>query len=123
MNLSNDGWFGESGAQWQQAAAGFFRAVENGLPLIRCCNNGLTGWVDAQGRLQQVFHDDRGTIYGPSYLTAQIPLLSPGERRVPPFYHRHGNWFGWTCVGITGVVLLRRILRRRRTSRPAGQLP
>lgn len=123
VNLTNNGWFGDSAAQWQHAAAAVFRAVENGLPLVRCSNNGLTGWVDAQGRLRQVFRDDHGTIYGPGYLTAQIPLLSPGERRVPPFYHRHGNWFGWTCVGITGVVLLRRILRRRRTSRPAGQLP
>jgi apolipoprotein N-acyltransferase len=121
VNLTNDGWFGESSAQWQQAAAALFRAVENGLPLIRCCNNGLTGWVDAQGRLRQVFRDDRGTIYGPGYLTAQIPLLSPGEKRTPTFYHQHGNWFGWTCVGVTGVMLLGRILRHRRTSRLAAQ--
>ena len=117
VNLTNDGWFGENGAQWQQAAAALFRTVENGLPLIRCCNNGLTGWVDAHGRLRQIFRDDRGTIYGPGYLTAQIPLLAPGEKRIPTFYHRHGDWFGWTCVGIVGIVLIGRILRHRRASR------
>jgi apolipoprotein N-acyltransferase len=36
VNLTNNGWFGDSSAQWQHAAAAVFRAVENGLPLIRC---------------------------------------------------------------------------------------
>ena len=36
VNLTNNGWFGESAAQWQHAAGALFRAVENGLPLIRC---------------------------------------------------------------------------------------
>jgi apolipoprotein N-acyltransferase len=121
VNLTNDGWFGESSAQWQQAAAGFFRAVENGLPLLRCCNNGLTGWVDAQGRLRQVFRDNHGTIYGPGYMTAQIPLLALSEKRIPTFYHQHGNWFGWICVGIVGTTLITRILRLREASRRAAQ--
>src|SRR5262249_25713520 len=47
LNLTNNGWFGESAAQWQHAANAVFRAVENGLPLVRCANNGLTCWVDA----------------------------------------------------------------------------
>ena len=122
VNLTNNGWFGESSAQWQHAAAALFRAVENGLPLVRCSNNGLTGWVDAHGRLRQVFRDDHGTIYGPGCLTAQIPLLAPGERRVPTFYHQHGDWFGWACVGIAGSMLIRRILRQRRATRSPEQL-
>ena len=113
VNLTNNGWFGESGAQWQHAAAALFRAVENGLPLIRCSNNGLTGWVDAHGRLRDVFRDDHGTIYGPGFLTAQIPLLAPGEHRAPTFYHQHGDWFGWACVGVAGIMLISRIPRRR----------
>jgi len=42
LNLTNNGWFGESAAQWQQAACAVFRAVENGLPLIRWAE-----WNDA----------------------------------------------------------------------------
>jgi apolipoprotein N-acyltransferase len=122
VNLTNNGWFGESGAQWQHAAAALFRAVENGLPLVRCSNNGLTGWVDARGRLRDVFRDDHGTIYGPGFLTAQIPLLAPGQRRAPTFYHQHGDWFGWGCVGVAGMMLIGRILRCRQTSRLAAQL-
>jgi len=122
VNLTNNGWFGESGAQWQHAAAAVFRAVENGLPLVRCSNNGLTGWVDAQGRLRQIFRDDRGTIYGPGFLTAQIPLLAPGAKRIPTYYHQHGDVFGWACVGFTGIILLSRILRRRQSTRSPAQL-
>ena len=44
LNLTNNGWFGESAAQWQHATSALFRAVENGVPLVRCTNNGLTKW-------------------------------------------------------------------------------
>jgi apolipoprotein N-acyltransferase len=114
VNLTNNGWFGASAAQWQHAAGALFRAVENGLPLIRCSNNGLTGWVDSRGRLREVFRDDRGTIYGAGFLTAEIPLLGVGQKRAPTFYHEHGDWFGWGCAGIGGIMLSRRILSGRR---------
>jgi apolipoprotein N-acyltransferase len=113
VNLTNNGWFGEGAAQWQHAAGALFRAVENGVPLVRCSNNGLTGWVDAHGRLRQVFRDDRGTIYGAGFLTAEIPLLGVGEKRAPTFYREHGDWFGWVCVGIAVIMLIGRILRWR----------
>ncbi len=119
VNLTNDGWFGESAAQWQQAAAGLFRAIENGRPLIRCCNNGLTGWVDAHGRLRQIFRDAQGTIYGPGFLNVEIPLLTPGQTRPPTFYHQHGDRFGWTCVALSVLTLLARILHALRSNRPA----
>jgi apolipoprotein N-acyltransferase len=112
VNLTNNGWFDEGAAQGQHAAGALFLAVENSLPLIRCSNNGLTCWVDGQGRLRSVLRDSRGTIYGPGFLRAEIPLLAPGQRRAPTFYHTHGDWFGWTCVGIAAIILGRRIVRR-----------
>ncbi len=113
VNLTNNGWFGEGAAQWQHAASALFRAVENGVPLIRCSNNGLTCWVDAHGRLRQVFRDDRGTVYGAGFMTAEIPLPAAGEHHARTFYNRHGDWFGWCCVGIAGAVLALRIARRK----------
>ena len=109
VNLTNDGWFGEGAEQWQHAGSAVFRAVENGLPLLRCCNNGLTCWIDSRGRLQQVFRDDTGSIYGPGVMTAQIPVLPPGGKRDATFYNRHGGWFGWGCVMFTGIVILARL--------------
>ena len=94
VNLTNDGWFGEGAEQWQQAAAGIFRAVENGLPLVRSCNNGVTCWIDPHGRVRQIFKDTTGRIYGPGWMTMDLPL--PAERPAPTFYNRHGSdWFGW----------------------------
>ena len=122
VNLTNNGWFGDSAAQWQHAAGALFRAVENGLPLVRCSNNGLTGWVDSRGRLREVFRDDRGTIYGAGFLTAEIPLLGVGEKRAPTFYHEHGDWFGWVCVGIAGIMVIKRVVRWRQ-SRKLPQVP
>ena len=57
VNLTNNGWFGESASQWQHAASAAFRAVENGVPLIRCCNNGVTCWIDARGQVREIFRD------------------------------------------------------------------
>jgi apolipoprotein N-acyltransferase len=109
VNLSNDGWFGEGAAQWQQAANAAFRAVENGLPLLRCCNNGLTCWIDAHGNFQQILRDERGSVYGAGVMPASIPTLPPGERRVPTFYQQHGDVFGWVCTAIGALILWKRL--------------
>ena len=113
VNLTNDGWFGDGAAQWQQAAAAIFRSVENGVPLVRCCNNGLTCWSDATGRLRRIFRDPDGSVYGPGALTIDLPV---GVKRTATFYNRHGDWFGWACVGVTGVLLVIIISSPRRRS-------
>lgn len=107
VNLTNNGWFGEGAAQWQHAAAAIFRAVENGVPLVRCSNNGLTCWVDSYGRIQQFFHSPGDDIYGPGYMIAHIPVLFPGETRAPTFYRLHGDVFGWACVAFTLLQIVR----------------
>jgi apolipoprotein N-acyltransferase len=111
LNLTNDGWFGEGSAQWQQAATGLFRAVENRLPLLRCSNNGVTCWIDSRGVLREVFRDQSGRIYGKGFLTAEIPLADGARNHKPTFYTRHGDWFGWVCVGFGCLALTRRVAK------------
>jgi apolipoprotein N-acyltransferase len=125
VNLTNDGWFGEGGEQWQHTASAIFRAVENGVPLLRCCNNGVTCWIDSRGVVRQVFRDTSGTVHGAGVMTAQIPLLASGEKREPTFYNRHGDWFGWGCVIVTSVVLVPRLPKtfRRKRAEQAKVLP
>ena len=105
VNLSNDGWFGESAEQRQHLANAVFRAVENGLPLVRCSNNGVTGWIDAHGRLKEFLRDNSGSEYAAGALTVEIPLRATTGKITPTFYQRHGNGFAWSCVVITLVTL------------------
>ena len=118
VNITNDGWFGESAAQWQHCASAIFRTVENGLPLVRCANTGLTCWIDATGRLREIFRDENGSVYGAGFMTVKIPLLLPGEKRPPTFYNQHGDWFGWSCVALAAFMIASTSAFPLRRSRP-----
>ncbi|MBA4147819.1 MAG: apolipoprotein N-acyltransferase [Verrucomicrobia bacterium] len=110
LNLTNDGWFGRSAAQWQHAMTALFRAVENGTPLVRCTNNGLTCWIDEFGRLREFLGQKTGDVYSAGYLICKVPAGKKYERT---FYNRHGDWFGWACVA-TGLLTFTPLLVRRR---------
>jgi apolipoprotein N-acyltransferase len=90
-----------------------FRAIENGVPLVRCSNNGLTCWVDAHGRLRQILRDRNETIYGPGLMTAEIPIFN-GHNHPLTFYTAHGDVFGWTCVAATLILGIPTVLRHKR---------
>lgn len=112
LNLTNDGWFGESAAQWQQAIHAVFRAVENGVPLVRCTNNGLTGWADARGRFRAILGHPDGSVYAPGFLAVRLPLPPADAAHPPTYYRQHGDRFGWGCVGLTAVLLAARRVKR-----------
>jgi apolipoprotein N-acyltransferase len=50
VNITNDGWFGTSTGPHQHFVSARFRAVEEGIPLLRAANTGISGVVDAYGR-------------------------------------------------------------------------
>jgi apolipoprotein N-acyltransferase len=51
VNVTNDAWFGDTPGPYQHFRQAQVRAVENGLPLLRAANNGISGVVDARGRV------------------------------------------------------------------------
>ncbi len=104
VNLTNDGWFGESAEQWQHAAAAIFRAVENGCPLVRCANNGVSCLIDAHGRVSQLISSPTGDIHARGTLTLDVPVAA---NRTSTYYQRHGDRFGWGCVVLTMLTLLK----------------
>lgn len=88
VNVTNDEWFGNSAAIYQHAAIAPFRAVECGVPLVRCANTGLTVAYDAKGR-----ETARAPVFEPTVLLAR---LSPEGARTwrPTPYVRFGDWPG-----------------------------
>ena len=82
INLTNDGWYGESAGPYQHWIAAKLRAVEEGLPLVRSANNGISGIITPYGdELQILKLNQKGISEGvlPRAIT-------------PTLYSRYGNW-------------------------------
>ena len=63
INVTNDGWFGDTTGPWQHFHQTRVRAVEEGLPIIRSANNGVSAIVDGQGRVVAMLNlNARGVI-------------------------------------------------------------
>jgi apolipoprotein N-acyltransferase len=63
LNVTNDGWFGATPGPYQHFLQARVRAVENGLPLIRSANTGISALVDPFGRLTKALaYDQKGVI-------------------------------------------------------------
>jgi apolipoprotein N-acyltransferase len=82
LNVSNDAWYGRSSGPYQHFAMARTRAVEEGLPLIRVANNGITGVVDAQGRV--LAHTNLDAV-------GHADVALPAAGSVTP-YSRLGDW-------------------------------
>ncbi|WP_299618133.1 apolipoprotein N-acyltransferase [Pelagibius sp.] len=82
LNVTNDAWFGDSSGPYQHFASARMRTVEEGIPLVRVANNGLSAVVDSYGRvLHQINLNDRGII------DAELPEAAEGRT----LYSNAGN--------------------------------
>jgi apolipoprotein N-acyltransferase len=110
VNVSDDGWYGDTSAPWQHLNMARMRAIENRRWLLRDTNNGVTAAIDPYGRVRQSI---------PRHQTDALPARY-GFRDDVTFYTAHGDVFGWACailsLGVTGVSLrtnLRRTLQSK----------
>jgi apolipoprotein N-acyltransferase len=91
INVTNDGWFGNTTGPYQHFHQSRLRAVEEGLPLARAANNGISAMIDPYGRVVKVIGlNVRGVIDVP------LPVARP-----PTFYATYGD-----CAFLVIVVLL-----------------
>jgi apolipoprotein N-acyltransferase len=82
VNVTNDGWFGNTTGPRQHLHQARVRAVEEGLPMIRAANNGISAVIDANGRiLASLGLNVRGVI----------DAAVPPARAAPP-YAAWGDW-------------------------------
>jgi apolipoprotein N-acyltransferase len=87
LNVTNDGWFGDTTGPWQHFHQARVRAVEEGLPLVRSANNGVSAVIDGRGRLLAVLGlNARGVIDN------GVPAALS-----PPLY---ALWGDWTFVAV-----------------------
>jgi apolipoprotein N-acyltransferase len=114
LNLTNNGWFGTGAAQWQHAVAALLRAVENGVPLVRCTNNGLTCWIDVRGRIHDAYFPGSTDIYQAGYKIVEVPLRNSAGESHRTLYNRCGDAFGWSCFAVVLAALARSYWPQRR---------
>ena len=100
LNLTNDAWFGLSTGPHQHFASARLRAVEEGLPLVRVANSGISGVIDPYGRVLAKLDLGREGV-----LDAALPRALP-----PTPYARLGN----AVAGIIMLLVLALALTARR---------
>jgi apolipoprotein N-acyltransferase len=79
VNLTNDGWFPQSHLPKQHFDHARLRTVENGIPLVRACNTGITGAMDSFGRIIGVLGED----------PMERQKIADSIRLDVPLYHYH----------------------------------
>ncbi|MDE3186082.1 MAG: apolipoprotein N-acyltransferase [Acidobacteriota bacterium] len=99
VNISDDGWYGDTSAPWQHLNMARMRAIENRRWLLRDTNNGVTASIDPYGRVRQSI---------PRHQTDVLPAGFAFRDDIT-FYSAHGDMFGWVCailaLGVVGWAL------------------
>jgi apolipoprotein N-acyltransferase len=103
VNLTNDGWFGISTGPYQHLQQARLRAIEQGLPVVRAANTGISAVIDPLGRI--VARLDLG-IEG--VLDSTLPSANP-----PTIYARAGDIPAAMMLAVAMILVMRRRMTKR----------
>jgi apolipoprotein N-acyltransferase len=107
VNISNDGWYGDSGAYAQHLNQTRMRAIENNRWLLSATDTGVTASIGPWGRVAaRVPRKQRIALVAPYALTS-----------VTTFYSRHGDWFAYACAIISIGAWVERSVSSRRINK------
>lgn len=88
VNLTNDGWFGKSTGSYQHASLARMRTIENGVPLARCANSGISMLVDPIGKIIT-----KTNLCERLVITDNLPFYT-----IKTFYSKFGDWVIWLSI-------------------------
>lgn len=94
LNVTNDAWFGLSAGPHQHFASARMRAVEEGLPLVRVANTGISGIVDARGRVLAAL---------PLGFEGALDVILPPPA-APTLFSRYGDLISGTLILICLIL-------------------
>jgi apolipoprotein N-acyltransferase len=96
--ITNDAWYGRTGAPYQFLAITAMRSAETGLWTVRAANTGVSAVIDGRGRVRE------GTdIFERDLIVADVPLRPLEAGRT--FYVRHGDMFALACWAGAAICL------------------
>lgn len=94
VNVTNDGWFGNTPGPYQHERQAQLRAVEEGLPVVRVANTGISGVYDAYGRpVNRIGLGERGAVDSP------LPVALGGT-----IFVHYGDLPLWIIIGLFFAV-------------------
>ncbi|HRU38944.1 MAG TPA: apolipoprotein N-acyltransferase, partial [Candidatus Goldiibacteriota bacterium] len=96
-HLSYETWYGNTPASAQIFQNTALRAVENSVPIIRSVASGMSGFVDARGRIYNVT--------GLFEKRAVVDEVYPAAEGAITIYTRFGDWFAYFCVLMTAAAV------------------
>jgi apolipoprotein N-acyltransferase len=103
INISDDGWYGDTSAPWEHLDMVRMRAIENRRWIIRATNTGITAAIDPAGRVTDTI---------PRHIRTSVQVAF-GYRNDITFYSHYGDWFAWLCALITAALLALGFFRKR----------
>jgi apolipoprotein N-acyltransferase len=96
VNITNDGWYGRSSAPYQHLSMAVLRAVENGVPLVRAANTGISAIIDKKGNISHTT-----PLFKECFLTGEVLLGQGGT-----IYTRFGDVFALVSLGVSIFITL-----------------
>ena len=103
INISNDGYLGPTAVMRQHLANAVFRAVENGRPVLRVTNTGISAFITPAGEVQ-----DATAGFKPEVRIWTIAQAAPAQT----FYTKHGDLFAIACAVLSLLIFVFSFRRR-----------